>query len=76
MQEIAAIKDFANETMESDCLGDMMSFMDKVKYPYFLNGNDTIRNCFKHAILRKLGRLWVMARATYGKEIYAFERSR
>lgn len=84
MQEIEALKQLADEALSADCWGDYMTFLDKVKYPYFMQTGEgeevdsqngvMLQGNFKHAILKELAGLWGMARATYEKELFAFER--
>ena len=91
MQEIETVKKVAAEAIESDCLGDMMTWMDahNINYACRLigtdnpdqtiqerdrdteNDNDTIRQQFKHAVLREMAGLWGVARTTYEKEMFA-----
>lgn len=84
MQEIEALKEFADRAIAEDCWGDYMSYMDRVKYSYFMEEGEGIevdyrnglmlRGRFKAAILREINGLWGVARSTYEKELYAMER--
>jgi hypothetical protein len=70
------------ETIESDCLGDMMLVLDEsgIAYdfgePNEVDANNTVRDKYRWAVVDLMARLLNVTRGTFEREVWRKERGR